>query len=171
MKKNNTKTYYIYKLVNDANDKVYIGQTRNPKARFSVCQYRGKKIADAIKEIGWDKFHFNLLATTTEESEANRLELHFINEYDSVNNGYNSSYKTNEHRANKRSAKARAKQRATMSTSRWYFNPKTEETVRIMKGGLVPVGFVLGRGGQKKSVRGHSLWQKIEMETPIAEIA
>ena len=174
MKNNTTKTYYIYKLVNEANDKVYIGQTRNPQSRFSKCQYRGRKIKDAIESIGWDKFHFNLLAQVNTEEEANRLEEQFITEYDSVNSGYNSNYKTHEHRINKRSAAARSRQRATMSTSRWYWNPKTDETIRIMKGGLVPNGFVLGRGGKKKSVRGHSLWMKVDTSASkraVGEIA
>lgn len=174
--KNNTtkKTYYIYKLTNDVNSKVYIGQTSDPKDRFQVCQYRGKKIADAIKEIGWEHFHANLITTTTDKLEANRLEYENIVKFDSVNNGYNSTYGTNYVGNKKRSKKTCAQQSATMSTSRWYWNPKTDETIRIMKGGLVPNGFVLGRGGKKKSVRGHSLWMKVDTSASkraVGEIA
>ena len=160
--KNTKRLYYVYKLTNDVNEKVYIGQTNDPAHRFQVCQYRGKKIADAIKQIGWDKFHANLLTVAEDEPTANLLERKYIEEYDSVNNGYNSNYKTNERRAAKKSAERNAKASATMSTSRWYYNPDTDETVRIVKGKLVPNGFILGRGGKKKSVRGHSLWLKVE---------
>lgn len=163
------KFYYIYILTNDANDKVYIGQTVDPKDRFYACQYRGEKIKAAIAEIGWDKFHANLLAKTRTEARANKLERHFIEKYDSVNNGYNSTYKTNEHRSAKKSAERNAKARVTMMMTRWYFNPATGETTRIVKGSLVPNGFILGRGGKIKKVKGHSLWQKVEV--PVAEIA
>lgn len=166
---NSTKLYYIYKLTNDVNDKVYIGQTVDPKDRFYACQYRGQKIKAAIEEIGWDKFHANLITTTKSEKRANTLERFYIEKYDSVNNGYNSTYKTNEHRSATRSAERNAKARATMSTTRWYYNPSTGETTRIVKGALVPTGFVLGRGGQLKKVKGHALWKKVEV--PAAEIA
>ena len=73
MKNNTTKTYYIYKLVNEANDKVYIGQTRNPQSRFSKCQYRGRKIKDAIESIGWDKFHFKKRTVLKNSSSPNTI--------------------------------------------------------------------------------------------------
>lgn len=168
------KFYYIYKLTNDVNSKVYIGQTSDPQHRFQVCQYRAKKIADAIKEIGWEHFHANLIATAPTREIAGELEAQYIDWYDSVNNGYNSTYSTHYIGNSKRSAAARSRQRATMSTSRWYWNPKTDETIRIMKGGLVPNGFVLGRGGKKKSVRGHSLWMKVDTSASkraVGEIA
>lgn len=170
-KTNKDKKYYIYELVNDVNSKKYIGQTSDPEHRFSLCQYRAKKIKDAIKKIGWDKFHANLLEVVYTKEDADKMELHYIEKFDTVNNGYNSTYGTTYVGNKKRSAKATAKQRATMSTSKWYFNPKTEETVRIMKDAPVPAGFVPGRGGQKKAVRTHVLWAKIKKETPIAEIA
>lgn len=168
---NYTKTYYIYILTNDCNSKCYVGQTSVPDFRFQKCQYRGKKIKDAIEQIGWDKFHANLITTTTDKLEANRLEYENIVKYDTVNNGYNSTYGTNYVGNKKRSKKTCAQQSATMSTSRWYYNPTTEETIRIVKGKLVPNGFILGRGGKLKSVRGHSLWMKVTNEKQVAEIA
>lgn len=170
MKKTTQKTYYIYILTNDCNSKVYVGQTVDPKDRFYACQYRGQKIAEAIKQIGWDKFHANLLETTNSETEANRLEAKYIVKFDSVNNGYNSTYKTNEHRCSFRSARRNARASATMSKTKWYHDPKTGETTRIVDGNPIPKGFVLGRLSQRR-IKGHSLWQKITTEKPIAEIA
>lgn len=168
------KLYYVYILRNDVNDKVYIGQTNDPKDRFYEIQYRGKKIADAIKKIGWDKFHANLLGVYDTEDVANNMEFFYIQKFDSVNNGYNSTYKTNEHRSAKKSAARNAKASATMSKSKWYYNPKTDETIRIIGDAAVPKGFVLGRGGKIKKVKGHDLWLNVtekHVDNAIAEIA
>lgn len=180
MKNNNTNNtdikFYIYVLRNDANNKVYVGQTNDPKDRFYACQYRGQKIAEAIKQIGWDKFHANLLATTDNEDAANKLEAEYIAKFDSVNNGYNSTYKTNERRRAFKSARRNERASVTMSKTKWYHNPKTGETTRIVDGNPIPKGYVLGRMSKRK-IKGHSLWMKIDTspngvsERAIAEIA
>ncbi len=157
------KTYYIYKLINSVTDKVYIGQTGDPKDRFYEKQYRGKKIADAIAEIGWENFTPIMLAKTSSKDRANELERFYIEQYDSVNNGYNSTYKTTERISHKKSEARNAKASATMSTTKWYFNPSTNETTRIVDGDAIPDGFVRGRGGRLEKVKGHFLWQKTKI--------
>lgn len=158
-----TKKYYIYALCNRINSKVYIGQTSDPAHRFQVKQYRGKKIADAIREIGWSNFYAVALAMTKSKDRANKLEFDYIVKYDSVNNGYNSTYGTKYVGNKHRTEATRAQQSATMSSTKWYWNPDTDETVRIVDGMKIPEGFVRGRGGKMKSVRGHSLWRKTKI--------
>lgn len=162
---NNTtkKTYYIYKLINSVTDKIYVGQTGDPKDRFYAKNYRGKKIADAIAEIGWENFTPIMIAKTTSKEKANKLERFYIEKFDSVNNGYNSTYKTTERLSVKKSAERNAKARATMSATKWYFNPSTNETTRIIDGEEVPDGFVRGRGGKIEKVKGHFLWEKTKV--------
>lgn len=163
------KKIYIYKLTNTQNDKVYIGQTNNINARFYAQQYKGKKIKDAIQKIGWDNFHVNLIDEAVDQDTANDLEYKYIVQYDAVNSGYNSNYKTRENRFTKRSAQRNLRASLTMKTMKWYYNPITEESIRIADGKPVPNGFVPGRS--LKKVRGHNLWLRVKPETAIADIA
>lgn len=75
--------------------KYYIGQTtKKPSHRAG---HNGKdylqsttKFAKAIKKWGWDAFELIVLEDYIEsKEELNRLETHYINLYDSYNNGYN----------------------------------------------------------------------------------
>lgn len=153
------KKYYVYKLCNTKNQKVYIGQTNSPSSRFYAQQYRGTKIKQAIEEIGWENFFVINLYSTNDQEKANQKELSFIKKYDSVNNGYNSNYKTHEHRYTTRSKHRNALASSTMSMLKWYWNPTTGEAVRLMTNNI-PEGFIPGRGSSKTKTRGHSLWMK-----------
>lgn len=82
---------YLYKIVNTVNDKVYIGITTNPEARFkqhfekrSNCT----KLKRAIEKYGSDKFSMEILCIG-EESYIIGLEVKAIIAYDSIENGYN----------------------------------------------------------------------------------
>lgn len=94
----------IYKYVNKSNGKVYIGQTVNETKRKNEHKRRSKKqkqiqsaFYNAIDKYGWDNFEYSVLETinaeTLEELKAklNPLEIKYIQEYDSYNNGYNNT--------------------------------------------------------------------------------
>lgn len=142
--------HYIYKLTNTAdNGKSYIGQTTNPTMRFQRCQYRGFRIRAAIKKFGWDNFEHEILAETTSQKIADNLERGFIKGFRTQDPdfGYNAQGGGSYSREGVfRSIEATTKQRVTMSKIRWFWNPKTGETMRILPGAPVPEGFVKGRG-------------------------
>lgn len=141
--------YYIYKLWNTKNSKLYIGQTTKPYYRFARCQYRAKKIADAIKEIGWTNFHAEIIYETDSKDKAAEMEYHYIVKFDSVNNGYNSTYNTHYVGNKKRKESSGEMQRETMSQKLWFYNPQTGESFRLSPEETLPRGCVRGRGGWK----------------------
>ena len=82
----------IYKITNKVNGKMYVGQTKQKlRARFSQhVNSRGcHKIHHAIKKYGADNFTIESVAEAYTALEADQLETHFINKWDTVNKGYN----------------------------------------------------------------------------------
>ena len=143
------KTYKIYKLTNTADgNKSYIGQSTNPEWRCRPSLYNGRYIKAAIKEFGWENFKLTILEEVTTISEANALERRFIAKYDTVfPNGYNFQYGGSySRRFVHRSDETSDRQSKTMSRKRWYFNPETDETIRLLPEEEIPSGFVPGRG-------------------------
>lgn len=88
----------IYKITNDVNNKLYIGQTTKPleerirNHRNSFVSGSDTRIYRAMRKYGWDKFHFEVIATAKDKATLDELEKYFIEKYDSVNNGYNMSF-------------------------------------------------------------------------------
>lgn len=89
----------IYKYTSPSG-KVYIGQTRNEKERRmkwfnSKGSYAGPKINRAREKYGVNNFVYEILLRVECENEydlittLNQKEIDFIEQYDSVNNGYN----------------------------------------------------------------------------------
>lgn len=89
---------YIYKITNLIdNNKIYIGQTIEPNARW----YKHKKLANSIKKpqyihramdkYGVDNFVFEIIATCLNQKDADEIEEQLINQYNSrdKNYGYN----------------------------------------------------------------------------------
>jgi group I intron endonuclease len=60
--------YYIYKITNLVNNKIYIGQTNNPKRRWiqhkSFAKYNPNHqlISRAINKYGFQSFNFDIIA-------------------------------------------------------------------------------------------------------------
>lgn len=90
----------IYKVTNRINGKVYIGQTKNSmEARWkrhcadSVCWWKeGRgKLQRAIHAYGRENFTVEQIDVAADKEEANAKEIYWIAQYDSVENGYNSS--------------------------------------------------------------------------------
>lgn len=88
------KLFYLYKIVNSINDKVYIGVTSRLKerkkehfAKNSKCS----KLRKAMDKHGRENFTFITLCCGTETYIA-ELEFKAIDVYDSIKNGYNILY-------------------------------------------------------------------------------
>lgn len=85
------RKFYLYKVTNTVNGKVYIGMTCRPKTRFK--EHLGKnstctKLKHAIQKYGKENFEFTILCIGSEEYILD-LEEKAIIAYDSIDNGYN----------------------------------------------------------------------------------
>lgn len=88
------KSYLIYKHTNKINGKCYIGQTcyKNPAHRWHSDGggYKSQqKFYRAIKKYTWDNFEHEILAKNLSKRDADILEIEYIKQFDSINNGYN----------------------------------------------------------------------------------
>lgn len=88
---------YIYKISNDVNDLVYIGQTKREDImiRFKEHYYyahtkdgKYRAFGKAINEIGFEHFKIEVLEEC-DQSMLNEREIYWISYYDSYNHGYN----------------------------------------------------------------------------------
>lgn len=83
------KVYYIYKITNLINDKMYIGQHFGYVNDMYMGS--GKIICRAIKRYGLENFAKDILEICTKDTVNNR-EIYYINKYNSIcPNGYNIS--------------------------------------------------------------------------------
>lgn len=83
----------IYKITNNINGKVYIGQTiRSVERRFvehktkdSAC----RKLNRAMDKYGKNNFSIEELVKAKTQEDLDRLEKKYIKQYDAINSGYN----------------------------------------------------------------------------------
>lgn len=87
---------YVYKITNDVNDKVYIGQTINSiQERFkrhinsAINNELNTHFARAIRKIGPEHFTIELIDTAESQEELTEKEYYWIHYYDSTHKGYN----------------------------------------------------------------------------------
>jgi hypothetical protein len=87
--------YYIYKITNKENEKVYIGFTeRQPFFRWYEHLVRSNQpFGKVLKERGIKEFTFEVLEEVDKKissiQKMHEMESDYIREYDSINNGYN----------------------------------------------------------------------------------
>ena len=87
----------IYKVVCKTNNKIYIGQSVNFKARKNEHIRNALKsrsftpFSSALRRYGKDKFNWELIHACADKNELNYWERYYINQYDSLcgKNGYN----------------------------------------------------------------------------------
>jgi hypothetical protein len=89
--------HFIYIITNIINNKIYIGQTKNPKLRWSQHKSNAKYkrghqiITRAISKYGEDNFTFKVIASCNTQKDADKSEELAIIQHDSRNQdkGYN----------------------------------------------------------------------------------
>lgn len=85
----------IYKIYNDVNSKLYIGQTtKSLEERInghhaSMIGGQDTHLYRAMRKYSWDKFHFEIISRANSQDELNYLEEYYIRELDTIRNGYN----------------------------------------------------------------------------------
>jgi group I intron endonuclease len=89
------KIFYIYKITNLKNNKVYIGQTCQhlPRERFNrhIREARNGTegvLYNAIRKYGESNFNFELLICCSNLKNCNDLEIEFISLYNATNRKY-----------------------------------------------------------------------------------
>lgn len=87
------KKYYLYKITNKVNDKLYIGVTDNPKTRrkqhlYNKNQNKNSIIRKAVNKYGPDNFTFEVICIGSKDYIYD-LEVKAIAAYDTMNSGYN----------------------------------------------------------------------------------
>jgi group I intron endonuclease len=85
----------VYKITNNVNGKVYIGQSINIKNRWKdhIYALNRKDSSCVLLQRAWNKykqesFSFEILELCTED-ELDDVEVKYIDIYDAINNGYN----------------------------------------------------------------------------------
>lgn len=95
-----SKIYYLYKILNIENNKIYIGQTVQPDKRWYQHKYDSTKdripslISQAIKKYSNSSFEFEVIVCCKSYEDANELETLLVKQYNSHvsnNQGYNIS--------------------------------------------------------------------------------
>ena len=127
---NNNKQYYVYRIWNTINNKSYIGQTTNPKHRFYKCHKRNKKLTADIERHGEVAFATEILARTSDKKFAESMEEHFIDQFDSIRNGYNIARSFHNNAGMKRTPEANAKRSKAISNTVWMTDPVTGQSTR-----------------------------------------
>lgn len=90
--------YSIYKATNKITGKIYIGFDSKWPRRIVGHKYQHKKdnntkFYNAIRKYGWDNFEWEVIYNSKDgEHCLNVMESYFIKEYDTINNGYNTSF-------------------------------------------------------------------------------
>lgn len=88
---------YIYKIINDINQKIYIGKTEKTIQErfkehlhdFSKQRNEKRPLYDAMKKYGIEHFSVQLVEETDNPEER---EQYWIQYYDSYHNGYNATF-------------------------------------------------------------------------------
>lgn len=93
--KENNNNYIIYKAVNLITNEVYIGATTKSidERKLDHLQKSDKKVGgyfqEAILTYGIDSFTWEQIDTASTNSELAKKEVHYIQEYNALQNGYN----------------------------------------------------------------------------------
>lgn len=84
---------YIYKTTNLISKKIYIGQKKSDKFLGNKYLGSGKKLLDAIKSYGVDKFKVELIEEIDKLEDMDTREIYWIKYYNATNKdvGYNLS--------------------------------------------------------------------------------
>ena len=91
--------FYLYRITNMTNNKVYIGQSVDPTGRWRAHRRDSANpkvpIQHAIKKYGQHNFEFEVIAQCLTQNDANQLETELVSQYDSFianGKGYNATH-------------------------------------------------------------------------------
>lgn len=128
------KYFYIYKITNKVNGKIYIGK-RTTKYKPEEDKYlgSGKMIKWAVSKYGAENFEKEILELCTKDNLSER-EIYYIELYNCRNNeiGYNiieGGYGVGD----------------LCHDMKTYYNPETDQEIRIKETETPPEGFIHGR--------------------------
>ena len=124
---------HIYKWTHIDSNRVYIGQTTqdpNQRRLEHLCCARnesgGYHFHNALRKYGEESFAWEILAEAKSLDELNILEVKYINEYDSINTGFNlrqgGDNKLHSEESKKRMSEAQKKahaRRKALGTDTW----------------------------------------------------
>ena len=107
--------YTIYKSVNTKTGKVYIGFDSDWPNRVRIHKSASKKqnykFYRAIRKYGWDNFEWSIIYQSKDKHYTlKQMETYFINDYNSMKNGYNSTLGGDGTLGRKRTKEERLKQ-------------------------------------------------------------
>ena len=91
------RIYWVYKIYNTKNDKIYIGKTIDLRRRAmdyinEYCHgYKDRKINEAMINLGIENFIMYPLEVAYTSESASIKEKYYIDLYDSIKKGYNTS--------------------------------------------------------------------------------
>ncbi len=87
--------YSIYKITNTINNKIYIGFSKNPENRFKQhkkqCKGSKSKLSRALLKYGKENFNITIIYQSKDRKHCLKIEKDFIEEYNSIKEGYNIS--------------------------------------------------------------------------------
>ena len=98
--------YYLYKLVNIVNGKVYIGMSLNPQKRWNderITAFNIKSseynspLSRAIRKYGWENFHREIIACAKSKKDILKSEIECIEQYKSNIKKYGNEFGYNMH--------------------------------------------------------------------------
>ena len=94
------ESYFIYRLTSPSG-KIYIGRTNDFEQRMishkSWAKTENRRpLYKAIRKYGWDNFIKEIIDTADTETDSVAKELEYIVKHNSVREGYNATYETNE---------------------------------------------------------------------------
>jgi len=91
----------VYKIVNRANGKCYVGASTALAERFNSHisslnrgAHYNKTLQAEWSDLGQENFVFEILELTTDKQKLSELEIHFIKLNNSIERGYNSMFHT-----------------------------------------------------------------------------
>ena len=128
------KYYYIYKITNKINGKIYIGKrTARMEPKRDKYWGSGKRIKWAIEKYGIENFEKEILEVCNKDNLSER-EIYYIELYNCRNNeiGYNiieGGYGVGD----------------LCHDMKTYYNPETDQEIRIKETENPPEGFIHGR--------------------------
>ena len=135
--------YSIYTATNKITKKVYVGFATNFQQRVqrhkALYPKSPKKLYTAIRKYGWDSFLWEEIYVSTDKEHClNTMEQFFIEQFDSINSGYNTT-------------KGGAGVLGVNTETVWINDGKNHKRVKINS--PIPEGWVLGRTKISRKVK------------------